>query len=207
MDFRGHISDSEARPDLARFTAENTKVGNMEEIRTGGTAGLEECGSTATRAGAASDMPGMLKNGNWLPLVLSQKTRFVLLVFESGGRLGDAAPTYWLYWAPFLLRWRPPFRPRRFFHICPETNSCPNWQRQGALIRACLTSRDDSGGIPPRGALLLAVSEPRGSSRPFRSPVSSIQAPPPARESHFQPALGALPTQIGLRPNSDGCAT
>ena len=109
----------------------------------------------------------MLKNRKWLPLALSQNLRFMPLVIESGGRLGDAA-------LGFIER------------LSCSAGGSPSdraafttyaLQRIRALIVkgtashnvARPPSRDAPKGIPLRGDLPLAASMPRGFSRPFRT--------------------------------------
>ena len=91
MEVRGLIIDSEARPDLVLFIAGSSQVGSMTDVRTADMTGLKGRFSAAARAGVAEVMSEMLKNKKWLPLSLSQNPRFVPLVIEPGGRLGDAA--------------------------------------------------------------------------------------------------------------------
>ena len=190
------IIDSQAHPDLVLFSTDNSQVDTMTDVRTADTTGLKECNSAAARAGAAADTSDMLKNRKWLPLALSQNLRFMPLVIESGGRLGDAA-------LGFIERLScsaggSPSDRAAFTTYALQRIRALTVKGTAALIPTRPSFRDAPGGIPLRGALPLAASMPRGSCRPFRSQVAPIQSPPPAWVLIFNRPLAPFPRKRAL---------
>ena len=134
----------------------------------------------------------MLKNKKWLPLALSQNLRFIPLAIDTGGRLGDAA--FGFIGRLSYSAGAPPSDRAAFTTYALQRIHALPVKGTASLILACPLSRDAPGGISLLGALPLAASMPRGSSRPFCSQVAPIQSLPPAWVTNFQLALGAVPT-------------
>ena len=154
------IIDSEACPDLALCSTDNTQVDTVTGVRTADTTSPKEGTSAAARAGAAADTPGMPKNKKWLPLTFSQNTRFMQLVIESSGRLGlgDAALDF-IERLPHSAGGSPSDRAAFTTHVLQRFRALTA-KGSAAVILARPSSRGAPGDIPLLVALTLAASVP-----------------------------------------------